>query len=285
MAGPRALLALFPRRPHLAHVPVQRLHLGVEGVGNVEERVGRLGAKQVDLADPVGLKSLLQVLRVKAGDRVGLFNGGDGEWLDRIDGFGKGWCSLTVNRRSRPQMAEPDLWLLFAPIKRARVDFLVQKATELGVSGLWPVFTRHTQMARVNTDRLRVNAIEAAEQCGRLSVPEIFEPAAFDDAIARWPRDRRLLLCEERGTAPPVAEVLASEAGKIGAEGCPRVPWAVLIGPEGGFARSELDALHDLAFVRPVGLGPRILRAETAALAALTCWQALLGDWRAGDDS
>lgn len=232
----------------------------------------------------------LHVLRLKSGDRVALFNGRDGEWLAQIDGFGRGWCSLSVNRRRRPQTAEPDLWLLFAPIKRARVDFLVQKATELGVSGLWPVFTRHTQMSRVNTDRLRVNAIEAAEQCGRLSVPEIFEPAAFDDVIGRWPGDRRLLLCEERGTAPPVAKVLAGEAGKIGAEGGPRVPWAVLIGPEGGFARSELDALHDLAFVTAVGLGPRILRAETAALAALTCWQAMLGDWRgqgdgrAGDD-
>lgn len=232
----------------------------------------------------------LHVLRLKSGDRVALFNGRDGEWLARIDGFGRGWCSLTVNRRRRSQTAEPDLWLLFAPIKRARVDFLVQKATELGVSGLWPVFTRHTQMARVNTDRLRAIATEAAEQCGRLTVPAIFEPAAFDDVIGRWPGDRRLLLCEARGTAPPVADVLASEAGKIGAEGGkigaeggPGVPWAVLIGPEGGFARSELDALHDLAFVTAVGLGPRILRAETAALAALTCWQAMLGDWRGGD--
>ena len=116
-------------------------------------------------------------------------------------------------------------------------------------------------------------------------MPAIFEPATFDDVIGRWPGDRRLLLCEERGTAPPVAEVLAREAGKIAAEGGAGVPWAVLIGPEGGFARSELDALNDLAFVTAVGLGPRILRAETAALAALTCWQALLGDWRAGDDS
>ena len=227
----------------------------------------------------------LHVLRLQSGDRVALFNGRDGEWLARIDGFGRGWCSLTVNRRRRSQTAEPDLWLLFAPIKRARVDFLVQKATELGVSGLWPVFTRHTQMSRVNTERLSANAMEAAEQCERLSVPAIFEPAAFDDVIERWPEDRRLLSCEERGTAPPVADVLAREAGKIGAEGGAGVPWAVLIGPEGGFARSELDALHDLAFVTAVSLGPRILRAETAALAALTCWQAMLGDWRAGDDS
>jgi 16S rRNA (uracil1498-N3)-methyltransferase len=227
---------------------------------------------------------LLHVLRLKTGDRVALFNGRDGEWLAHIDGFGRGWCSLAVIGRRRPQTVEPDLWLLFAPIKRARVDFLVQKATELGVSGLWPVFTRHTQMARVNTDRLSANATEAAEQCGRLSVPAIFEPAALDDVIARWPEDRRLLLCEERGTAPPVAGVLAAEAGKIGGGRGPREPWAVLTGPEGGFARSELDALNDLAFVRPVGLGPRILRAETAALAALTCWQAMLGDWRTGDD-
>jgi 16S rRNA (uracil1498-N3)-methyltransferase len=234
---------------------------------------------------------LLHVLRLKTGDRVALFNGRDGEWLAHIDGFGRGWCSLAVIGRRRPQTVEPDLWLLFAPIKRARVDFLVQKATELGVSGLWPVFTRHTQMSRVNTDRLRTNAMEAAEQCGRLSVPTIFEPAAFDDVIGRWPEDRRLLLCEERGTAPPVADVLAGEAakivaegGKIVAEGGAGLPWAVLIGPEGGFARSELDALNDLAFVTAVGLGPRILRAETAALAALTCWQAMLGDWRVQGD-
>ena len=222
---------------------------------------------------------LRHVLRLDAGAQVALFNGRDGEWLARIDGFGKGWCSLTIGERRRLQTVDRDLWLVFAPIKRARIDFVAEKATELGVTALQPVFTRFTAMTRVNTERLRANAVEAAEQTERLSVPEIFEPLPLAKLLADWPTERRLLVCAEAGPARPIAVVLSEIAQEpaVG-PGAGLQPWAVLTGPEGGFARSELDALGKLPFVTPVGLGPRVLRADTAALAALACWQAILGD-------
>jgi 16S rRNA (uracil1498-N3)-methyltransferase len=216
---------------------------------------------------------LRTVLRLGPGDPVALFNGRDGEWLARIDGFGKGWASLTVAARRRPQAREPDLWLVFAPIKRARIDFLAQKATELGVSALWPVFTEHTEVGRVNEERLLANAVEAAEQSERLTVPVVFPAISLGQVLARWPPERRLLVCAEAGPATPIAEALPAGAA-------PETPWAVLTGPEGGLTASELDALGKLPSVRLVGLGPRVLRADTAALAALACWQALIGDWR-----
>lgn len=211
------------------------------------------------------------VLRLDKGAVVALFNGRDGEWLGRIDGAGKGWCSVSLYEQSRPQEKPPDLWLVFAPIKRARIDFLVEKATELGVAALHPVQTQRTIVERVNLERLRANAVEAAEQTGRLSVPEVAEPEPLPRLMARWPADRRLLLCDESGAAPPIAETLAGAAPGA---------WAVLVGPEGGFAETELDALKKLPFVSPVGLGPRVLRADTAALASLAVLQALAGDWR-----
>lgn len=220
---------------------------------------------------PTQAHYLKHVLRLEAGDSLSLFNGRDGEWTALIDGLGKGWGSLSVQERRRGQEAEPDLWLVFAPIKRTRIDFLAQKATELGVSALWPVFTRHTVVSRVNTERLRANAVEAAEQSGRLTVPTVFEPATLDEVLARWPAERRLALCDNSGGGVPIADALAQAS-----EG----PWALLVGPEGGIAGSELDALRKLPFVTVVGLGPRVLRADTAALAALACWQALVGDWR-----
>ncbi len=228
---------------------------------------------------PLQAHYLHHVLRLKSGDSIALFNGRDGEWLGNIDGLGRGWCSLAIVGRRRPQALEPDLWLVFAPIKRARLDFLVQKATELGVSALWPVFTRHSQITRVNAERLRANAIDAAQQCERLGVPEVFEACALDEAIARWPGDRRLLVCAESGAAPPISAALAREAARVARGGAKAEPWSVLVGPEGGFSRSELDALQKLPFVTAVGMGPRVLRADTAALAALACWQAFLGDW------
>jgi len=227
--------------------------------------------------DPERAHYLRHVLRLTPGERVALFNGRDGEWLARIDGFGKGWCSLSIETRRRPQDADRDLWLVFAPIKRARLDFLAEKATELGAAALAPVFTRRTAVARVNVERLRANAVEAAEQCGRLSVPRVFEPVALVDLVAGWPADRRLLLCAEAGPARPIAEALAAMVDTPEAA----APWAVMTGPEGGFAPSELDGLGKLPFVTPVGLGPRLLRADTAAVAALACWQAILGDGRA----
>src|SRR5690348_3533258 len=189
---------------------------------------------------------LKTVLRLEPGATLALFNGRDGEWVARIDGFAKRASTLTVLERRRPQEPDSDLWLLFAPLKRARIDFLVEKATELGVSHLYPVVTRRTVAERVNLERLRAHAIEAAEQTERLSVPILAEPAPLDHIIARWPAGRRLLLCDESGSAPPIAAAL----GESRAES-----WAVLVGPEGGFAETELDALRKLAFVSPVGLG------------------------------
>jgi 16S rRNA (uracil1498-N3)-methyltransferase len=219
---------------------------------------------------------LSHVLRLKRGDPVHLFNGRDGEWQGDVDALGRGWCSVEVRAQTRPQPALDggDLWLVFAPVKRARIDFIAAKATELGAAALWPVMSEHTAVGRVNADRLHANAIEAAEQCGRLTVPEILEPDSLRGALARWPEGRRLLYCDESGAGAPIAGVLEAARGEA-ARG-----WAVLTGPEGGFARAELDALANLSISTPVSLGPRILRADTAAIAALACWQAVLGDWR-----
>ena len=215
---------------------------------------------------------LRHVLRLEKGDRIALFNGRDGEVAARIEGFSKTWASVAIEGRRREQVAEPDIWFLFAPIKRARLDFMVEKATELGASAVWPVFTRHTIVTRVNNERLRATAIEAAEQCERLTIPKLLTASTLAEALATWPKERRLILCDESGAGGPIVDVLS----KLDTA----QPSAILTGPEGGFARAELDALHDLAFVTPVGLGPRVLRADTAALAALACWQALVGDWR-----
>jgi 16S rRNA (uracil1498-N3)-methyltransferase len=217
---------------------------------------------------------LRSVLRLAAGAVIALFNGRDGEWHGRIDGIGKGWCSVAVETQARPQTAEPDLWLVFAPVKRARIDYLVEKATELGVSALLPVHTVRTVVERVNLERLQANAIEAAEQTERLTVPLVQPPESLPAVIARWPAARLLVVCDERGRAPPIADVASGLGGTL-SEGL-----AVLIGPEGGFTETELDGLANLPFVRPVSLGPRVLRADTAALAVLAVIQAVAGDWR-----
>lgn len=218
---------------------------------------------------------LRSVLRLSPGEHVGLFNGRDGEWQARVDGIGKGWVSLAVETQTRRQSPEPDLWLAFAPIKRARIDFVAQKAAELGVSVLWPVMTRRTIVDRVNVDRLAANAIEAAEQSDRLTVPEVRAPASFGELIDAWPRERPLILCDETHAGVPIAEALAAAAGDR-ATRCA----GFLIGPEGGFAEEELDRLRKLPFVTAVSLGPRLLRADTAALAAVAVWQAIAGDWK-----
>jgi 16S rRNA (uracil1498-N3)-methyltransferase len=215
---------------------------------------------------------LRNVLRLEAGAVLRLFNGRDGEWSARILRSAKNQVVLSAEAQLRPQAAEPDLWLVFAPIKRSAIDLVAEKATELGVGVLQPVLTQHTMVDRVNAERLRSIAIEAAEQCERLSVPEARMPVSLGKLLREWPQDRRLLLCAEAGHARPMAEALGAFATANA------TPWAILIGPEGGFARTELDALGKLPFVIPVGLGPRILRADTAALAALACWQAILGD-------
>jgi len=218
---------------------------------------------------------LRSVLRLGSGARLAVFNGRDGEWLAEIEGLGKGWCSLKLLEQRRAAEPEPDLWLVFAPIKRARIDFMAEKATELGCSVLQPVMTRFTAVSRVNEERLAANAREAAEQCERLTVPQVRATMNFGQLLDSWPPERRLMVCAEWGEAKPVAEALQTIRAAVGSE---PGPWAVMTGPEGGFAESELDALRKLPFVTPVGLGPRILRADTAALAAIACWQAILGD-------
>ncbi len=229
----------------------------------------------VDLPAPQA-HYLTNVMRLKAGDAVCLFNGRDGEWRAVIHEAKRKACVVAVDSLLRAQRAEPDLWLLFAPLKKARTDYLAEKATELGASLLWPVYTRRTVAERVNLDRLRANAIEAAEQSERLTLPDVREPAKLMEALQSWPTDRRLILCDESGTAKPIAEALTATK--------PTDRFALLIGPEGGFAADELDALRKLPFVSPVGLGPRVLRADTAALAGLACLQALVGDWQQSRD-
>lgn len=217
---------------------------------------------------------LRSVLRLAPGRNLLLFNGRDGEWLAQISDLGKRKTAVSVLTRRREQRQEPDLWLLFAPIKGDRIDAVAEKATELGVSRLQPVMTRYTVVTRVNVDRLRARAMEAAEQCGRMSVPEVSEPRPLRDVLAAWPQDRRLFACAEAGPARPLAEVLAENRAHRAAV----PPAALLVGPEGGFSPDELDLLAELPFVTAVGLGPRLLRADTAAIAALALWQGLRGD-------
>jgi 16S rRNA (uracil1498-N3)-methyltransferase len=234
---------------------------------------------------------LLHVMRAKPGDRISLFNGADGEWLARVAGLSKRSCSLECERQVAPQAEVPDVWLCFAPIKKTAADYVVQKATELGVRVLQPVFTRRTIVTRVNRERMTANAVEAAEQSGRLSVPDVREPLSFDKFLAGWPKDRCLIFCDEGGDALPLAEVLRSppplleEGGETMISASPArevaaTPTAIFTGPEGGFDPAEREALRAQPFVVPVSLGPRILRADTAALAALAIWESVKGDWR-----
>jgi len=213
---------------------------------------------------------LVTVLRLKSGDRVLVFNGRDGEWSAALTVL-KRSAALIVGAKTREQTSPADLHYLFAPLKAARFDYMVQKAVEMGVSRLQPVLTRHSQVARVNTDRMRANAIEAAEQCGILSLPDIEAPVALAHLLAQWDPARRLMFCDEDAeVTDPVAAL----------GGLPRSPLAVLIGPEGGFAEDERASLLKLPNVVRLSLGPRILRADTAAVAALTLVQVLIGDWR-----
>ena len=221
--------------------------------------------------EPGHVHYLNTVLRLGCGAPVAAFNVTEGEWLCRIAEIGKHRARLAIEHRLRRAQPEPDLWLLFAPIKRTRIDWLVEKATELGVSALLPVWTARTQVDRLNLERLRARAVEAAEQSERLSVPELRSPEVLDRALAGWRFDRPLLVCDESGLGEPITEAVAR---------LPAGPVALLTGPEGGFDETELDALGKLSFVTRIGLGPRVLRAETAALAGLTILQSIAGDWR-----
>jgi len=221
---------------------------------------------------------LASVLRLGEGDAVLLFNGVDGEWRARLAAEGRKAGGFVVERQERAQTGGADLLLLFAPLKHARLDYMAQKAVEMGVSALRPTLTRRTQVARVNLDRLRANAVEAAEQCGVLRLPAILPEADLPTALAALEPERLLIFCdEEADQADPCAALDAS-----GAAGR---PLAVLIGPEGGFAPQERAMLRARANVARLSLGPRILRADTAAVAALAVVQARLGDWPRGAGS
>ncbi len=217
---------------------------------------------------------LLSVLRLSDGAAVLVFNGREGEFRARLAAAGKRAAALVPEERTRPQPPTPDLDYLFAPLKHARLDYMVQKAVEMGAGRLRPVMTRHTQASRVNLERMRANVVEAAEQCGVLHVPAVEEVVTLDRLLAGWEASeggRRLVFCDEGEDGTDPLPALAA----LG-----RGPTAVLIGPEGGFSQEERALLRRLDFVTAIPLGPRILRADTAAVAALAVIQATIGDWR-----
>jgi 16S rRNA (uracil1498-N3)-methyltransferase len=216
---------------------------------------------------------LVNVLRMKDGDELLVFNGRDGEWRAKLATEGRRSIALAIGEIVREQPARPDLHYLFAPLKQARLDYMVEKAVEMGVGRLRPVLTQHGQVGRVNRERMEANAIEAAEQCGILSIPVIDEPAPLRRVLDGWADEgeRRLIFCDEgHAESDPLAILKALEPA----------PLAVLVGPEGGFSAEEQSLLRALPFVTAIPLGPRILRADTAAVAALALVQAALGDWR-----
>lgn len=213
---------------------------------------------------------LAHVLRKTEGAELLVFNGRDGEWQVRIVAVTKKAVRLAVEAQARPQPRTPDLVYAFAPLKVGRLDYLVQKAVEMGAGLLQPVLTQHTQMTRISIDKLEANAIEAAEQCGVLAVPAVQPPLKLDRLLAAWETDRRLIFCDESAaTDNPMAALQAITEKKLG----------LLVGPEGGFSEGERKMLRALPFVTAIPLGPRILRADTAAVAALAVIQATIGDW------
>lgn len=228
-------------------------------------------------ADRSQANYLLNVLRMKEGDEILVFNGSDGEWLAGIRATGRKACHLDLIRQVRPQVPLTDIQYLFAPLKHARLDYVVQKAVEMGAGAIRPVFTQHTQTSRVNLERMEANVIEAAEQCGVIAVPPVLEPLSLRDLLAQWQTSepgRRLLFCDEGEESQNPLLALADLAERGSAS------LAILIGPEGGFSDEERSLLRSLPFVQPIPLGPRILRADTAAVAAFAVVQATLGDWR-----
>ena len=212
---------------------------------------------------------LMHVMRLSPGDEILAFNGRDGEWRARIAGAGRRACALEVLAQTRTQAVGPDLDLVVALVKRGRLETIVEKAAELGARRVLLATTERTNAERANVARLNAIAVEAAEQTGRLEAPEVIAPVKLERLLADWPAARALMFCDEAGEAPPA---LAALAGRRPG------PWAVLVGPEGGFSARERAAIRALPGVAPVSLGPRILRADTAAISALTLWQAALGD-------
>ena len=228
-----------------------------------------LGAGQAVALGPEAANYLFNVMRLGRGAHVALFNGRDGEWQAEVAEASKRQGIAVCQVETAPQVMPPDLWLIFTPVKKDRTAFIVEKAVELGVARLMPVATRHMNSERWRVDKQTAHAVEAAEQCGATFVPNVDDLQPLDRVLSHWPEGRTLYWADEtlaKGSLTPAAVI----AG----------PAAILIGPEGGFSEDEKTRLRALPFVRPLALGPRILRAETAALAALVLWQSTVGDWR-----
>lgn len=213
---------------------------------------------------------LFSVMRLAVGAQILVFNGRDGEWLAEVAATAKRGGVLRCGVLTRAQAAPPDLWLLFAPVKKARTDFIVEKAVELGAARIVPVQTDFTNAERIRHDKAEAHVREAAEQCGATHLPEVSVLTPLARLLVDWNPARRILWADETGAGPSAADLFA---------GLPAGPWAILIGPEGGFSDKERDRLRASPFVTPIGLGPRILRAETAAIALMALWQAHVGDW------
>jgi len=222
---------------------------------------------------------LVNVMRVTAGDYILLFNGREGEWLAEITKVGKGKAAVTIREIVMAQKPEADLWYLFAPLKKARLDYMVQKATELGVSLIRPVLTARTNLDRLKEDKIRANAIEAAEQCERFTVPAVEPMIKLKQLLDDWPGDRLMMFCDEEGADDQNTFPVGRAIEEVNAWQDRPKKWAILIGPEGGFSPEERALIRAQPWVVPVTLGPRILRADTAAVAAITLWQAFAGDW------
>ena len=216
---------------------------------------------------------LKNVLRLRGGALVSLFNGRDGEWRGSL-ATDLSHISVKVEKLQRPQPDSSGPGLLFAPIKKGPMEVLSQKATELGVSIFLPTITDYTDVTRSNYDRIRAIAVEAAEQCDRLTVPVIENPKKLNERLQVWPKNTKLLFAAETGSVKPIDAALRDIRDKD-----IRMDWIVAVGPAGGFSPAEHEMLRSLSYAIPVGLGPRLLKAETAAIAALSCWQSILGDW------
>jgi 16S rRNA (uracil1498-N3)-methyltransferase len=232
--------------------------------------LNKLAENQFIELSPEQSHYLCNVMRQKLGSEISLFNGMDGQWSGEIVSISKKNCSVQLKVQTKLQKSEPDIWLCFAPVKNAPINNLVQKATELGVSKLLPVYTQRTVISRVNTDRLNLIAIEAAEQSHRLTVPQIAEDIKLTALLKDWQEDRGIIFCDESGGGMPFAKAL--EKPKYS-------KYAIFIGPEGGFSQSEFELMKKKPYVVGVSMGPRILRADTAAIASLACYMNILGDW------
>ena len=211
---------------------------------------------------------IFSVMRKSIGETILIFDGNNGEWEASIEEISKKSGVLFCIKQTKPQIMPPDLWLFFSPLKKVRTDFIVEKATELGVAKIIPVQTEHTNADRVNLSRLSAHAIEAAEQCGGTYIPKIEELQKINEVLENFPLDRRLLFCDEK-----------LQASEVNLENLKKGKWAILVGPEGGFSEIERNYLKGLKFTFSISLGPRILRADTAAVTAISLWQNYLGDW------